>query len=229
MAPDPDGSAVTAQVSMAVDPAAVHAVNGRLHRSLLATYGVLWTALAIAPLHRLDWLLENVLPVLMVGLLTLTYRRFQFSDRSYILIAAFLMLHAVGAHYTYEQVPAGDWLKQALGLQRNHFDRVAHFSFGLLLTVPVRELFARLAALTGFWSRYVALTTVVAFSGFFEILEAWVAQIVSPELGAVYLGSQGDIWDAQEDMTAALAGAVLATILTAAFRRSARRPLHPSS
>ena len=148
-------------------PATAPAVNGRLHQGLLAVYGVFWAALAVAPLHRLDWLLENILPVIVVTLLIATYRRFQFSDRSYVLITAFLMLHAVGAHYTYEQVPAGDWLKQALGLQRNHFDRVAHFAFGLLLTCSVRELFVRLASLTGFWSQYFALTTIVACSGFF--------------------------------------------------------------
>jgi len=203
--------------------AGVGAVSVRLHRGLLAAYLVLWAVLAIAPVDRRDWLLENILTVLLLGLLVGTYRRFQFSDRAYVTIAAFMVLHAVGAHYTYEHVPAGDWMKQALDLQRNHFDRLAHFSFGLLLTYPVRELFVRLVRLPGWWSYYVPLTTIVAMSGLFEILEAWVAQIVSPELGALYLGTQGDIWDAQEDMTAVLAGAVLCTVLTAITRRTAAR------
>lgn len=214
---------MSGMVSSSADLTGAHAVNARLHRGLLGAYLVLWTALAIAPLHRHDWMLENVLAVFVIGLLIATYRRFQFSDRSYVLIAAFMMLHAVGAHYTYEQVPLGDWMKQALEFQRNHFDRVAHFAFGLLLTSPVRELFVRLAHLKGFWSHYFALTTVVSLSGSFEVLEAWVAQIVSPELGALYLGIQGDIWDAQEDMTAALAGAVLCTVLTAIAQRPAGR------
>jgi putative membrane protein len=191
----------------------------RLHQWLLAAYLVLWTALAFDPVHRRDWLLENILAVLLLGLLLGTYRQFRFSDRSYILIATFMALHAVGAHYTYERVPAGYWMKEALDFQRNHFDRLVHFAFGLLLTHPVRELFARLARLRGFWSHYFAVTTVAAFSGLFEILEAWVAQIVSPELGALYLGAQGDIWDAQQDMTAVFAGALMCTLLTVMARR----------
>ncbi len=198
-------------------------VSLRLHQGLLAAYLVLWTFLAVAPVDRRDWILENILAVLLLGLLIGTYRWFRFSDRSYVLIALFMALHAVGAHYTYAQVPAGDWMKQALDLQRNHFDRLAHAAFGLLLTYPVRELFARLAHLRGFWSHYLALTTVVALSGLFEILEAWVAQIVSPELGLLYLGTQGDIWDAQEDMTAVFAGAVICVALTVMAERTARR------
>lgn len=203
--------------------AGVDRVSVRLHQGLLAVYLVLWTVLAIAPVDRHDWLLENILPVLLFGLLIGTYRWFRFSDRSYVLIALFMAVHAVGAHYTYEHVPAGYWMQQALDLSRNHFDRLAHAAFGLLLTHPVRELFARLAHLRGFWSHYLAVTTVVAFSGLFEILEAWVAQIVSPELGALYLGTQGDIWDAQQDMTAVLAGALLCTLLTVLFPRTAGR------
>jgi putative membrane protein len=199
--------------------AGVDAVNGRLHQGLLAAYLVLWAALAVAPIDRRDWMLENILAALMIGLLLGTYRWFRFSDRSYVLIALFMVLHAVGAHYTYEHVPAGDWMKQALDLQRNHFDRLVHGAFGLLLTYPVRELFTRLAHVREFWSHYFAVTTVVALSGLFEILEAWVAQVVSPELGALYLGTQGDIWDAQEDMTAVLAGSLLCAVLTVCSRR----------
>lgn len=212
-----------ADAQPAVELAGGHVSNARLHRWLFGTYLVWWAALAIAPLHRMDWFLENILAVLLVGLMAGTYRRFQLSDLSYVLITLFMMLHAIGAHYTYEQVPAGDWMRDALGLQRNHFDRVAHFSFGLLLTYPIHELFARLARLTGFWGYYFTLTTVIALSGFFEILEAWVAQIVSPELGALYLGTQGDIWDAQHDMAAAFSGVVLCTVLTVVLERRAGR------
>ncbi len=210
-------------VSSSAEPAGVNPVSVRLRQGLLAGYLVLWAALAIAPIDRRDWLLENILAVLLLGLLFGTYRRFQFSDRSYVLITLFMALHAVGAHYTYEHVPVGYWMKEALDLQRNHFDRLAHGAFGLLLTYPVRELFVRLAHLRGFLSHYFALVTIVALSGFFEILEAWVAQIVSPELGVLYLGTQGDIWDAQQDMAAVFTGAVLCTVFTAIAQRAASR------
>src|SRR3970040_742036 len=127
--------------------AGVETMSVRLHQGLLAAHLVLSAVLAIAPVDRRDCLLENILPVLLFGLLIGTYRRFRFSDRSYVLIALFMALHAVGAHYTYEHVPAGYWIQQARDLQSNHFDRLAHGAFGLLLTYPVRELFLRLAPL----------------------------------------------------------------------------------
>jgi len=183
--------------------------HNRLHQGLLGWYLLLWIALAISPVNRHDWLLENLLTFLTVALLIATYRRFPFSDLSYILITIFMSLHAIGAHYTYEQVPLGFWLKDALELNRNHFDRIVHFAFGLLLAYPIRELFVRTAHVRGSWTYIIPVVILLALSGFFEIIEAWVAQIVSPELGDAYLGTQGDIWDAQKDMTAAFSGAVI--------------------
>jgi putative membrane protein len=210
-------------ISPSRDLAGDEAASLRLHQGLLATYLVLWAVLAVDPVDRRDWMLENVLAVGTFGLLIGTYRRFRFSDLSYILIALFMALHAVGAHYTYEHVPAGDWLRGAFDHERNHFDRLTHGAFGLLLTYPVREVFMRLVHVRGFWSHYFAVTTITALSGLFEILEAWVAQVVSPELGTLYLGTQGDIWDAQEDMTAVLAGSLLCTVLTVLARRMSPR------
>lgn len=176
---------------------------------LLAWYGLLWTALAVAPHDRQDWLLENLLALAAVATLVATYRRFQFSTLSYVLITAFLSLHAVGAHYTYAEVPFGFWLQHGFGLSRNPFDRLVHFAYGLFLAYPLREILVRLAGVKGFWSYYLPLSGMLAQSGFFEIVEAIVAQLVSPELGAAYLGTQGDEWDAQKDMLAAGSGALL--------------------
>lgn len=194
-----------------------------LLHTLLLWYGLLWTVLAIAPRDRQDWLLENLLALSAVATLAVTYRRFQFSTLSYVLITVFLSLHAVGAHYTYAEVPFGFWLRDALGLARNPFDRLVHFAYGLLLAYPLRELLIRLAGLESFWSYYLPISGMLAQSGFFEIVEAVVAQIVSPELGAAYLGTQGDEWDAQKDMIAALLGAVLCmTVVLIAAATSSR-------
>jgi putative membrane protein len=146
-----------------------------------------------------------------VGLLTLTFRRFRFSNLSYALLAVFLALHALGAHYTYARVPTGFWLRDLLHLERNHFDRVIHFGFGLLLLYPVREFLTRHVGAGPSWVPWLALASIIAMSSFFEILEAIIAQVVHPELGAAYLGTQGDIWDAQKDMVAAVFGAIVAT------------------
>lgn len=191
-------------------PPEAEPANRRLLLGLLLGYGLLWLWLAVEPVNRRDWLLENVLALSGVGLLLLTYRRFQFSNLSYGLIAVFLTLHAIGAHYTYAEVPFGSWLKDALHLSRNPFDRIVHFAFGLLLVYPLRELLMRLAHIRGFWSYYLPASAILAQSGLFEVIEAMVAMIVSPELGALYLGTQGDEWDAQKDMMAAFVGALIA-------------------
>jgi putative membrane protein len=186
---------------------------------LLAWYGLLWTALAIAPRDREDWLLENLLALTAVAVLAITYRWFQFSTTSYVLITVFLSVHAVGAHYTYAEVPFGFWLQELFGFARNHFDRLVHFSYGLLLAYPLRELLIRLAGVEGFWSYYLPVSGMLAQSGFFEIVEAVVAQLVSPELGTAYLGTQGDEWDAQKDMLAACSGALLCMVLVMVVRK----------
>jgi putative membrane protein len=199
--------------------------NRRVLQILAAFYAAVWIVAAIRPIDRADWFIENLLVFIAVPVLALTHRRLPLSDTSYVLIAVFMTLHAIGAHYTYAKVPIGDWVKEALGFQRNHFDRLVHCAFGLLLLLPVREMLMRALSIRGFWSYALPFTVIIAGSGFFEIIEAIVAQIVSPELGAAYLGTQGDEWDAQKDMGAAVAGAAVSGVLLLtleSFRKRAR-------
>lgn len=196
--------------------------SGRLLLGLLLFYGLFWSWLAVAPIDRHDWLLENLLSLTFVVVLVLTYRRFRFSVTSYCLIGLFLTLHAIGSHYTYAEVPFGFWLKDLFVLSRNPFDRIVHFSYGALLVYPLRELLIRLTGVHGFWASYLPVSAILAQSGFFEIAEAVVATIVSPELGSTYLGSQGDEWDAQKDMAAAFTGALLTIGISSAMSRSGR-------
>lgn len=195
----------------------VQVSHRRVTTGLLLGYGIIWIWLAINPVNRHDWLLENLLAVGLVAILVLTYRRFTFSLTSYWLIAAFMVLHAIGAHYTYAEVPFGFWLKDIGGLTRNPFDRLVHFAYGLLLVYPLRELLVRLAGVKGGWSYVMPVSSILAQSGFFEVIEAIVAMIVSPELGSMYLGTQGDEWDAQKDMAAAFGGAIVTMLVTAAL------------
>jgi putative membrane protein len=198
-----------------------------IHVALLGWYVLFWIAMAIAPKERGDWLLENLLALLLVGVLIGTYRRFQFSNVSYVLITIFLTLHTIGAHYTYAEVPFGYWLKDAFGLSRNHFDRVVHCGFGLLMAYPFREVLMRKGGLRDPWSFLIGVTVIQAGSDLYEIIEAWVAQIVAPDLGAAYLGTQGDEWDAQKDMTAAFVGGILSMAITAILVRLRRIPSVP--
>ena len=181
--------------------------NNRMLQLMVVWLVGLWLAMAIEPFNRFDWLLENILVIVYGALLVATYRVFTFSNLSYGLFTLFISLHLVGAHYTYSETPLGFWLQDWFGFSRNHYDRIVHFAFGLLMAVPFRELLTRAAGVRRAWSFILVLVTVLGFSGFYEALEGLVAMIVSPELGAAYLGTQGDEWDAQKDTALAFAGA----------------------
>lgn len=194
---------------------------------LLALLLVLGILLGIAPNHRQDWLLENALAVAGVAVLVLSARRFPLSRLSYALIFVFLVLHELGAHYTYAEVPYDEWfraltgrtLNERLGWERNHFDRLVHFSYGFLLAYPLRELFVRVADARGFWGYALPLDLVMSTSMLYELVEWAAAEFFGGELGAAYLGTQGDVWDAHKDMLLASTGAALALTLTALVHR----------
>jgi len=202
-----------------------------IESALLAGYIVLWGAMGMAPLDPQNWALSSILPLTFVAALVFGRRSVPLSVASYALIAGFLALHTVGAHYTYAQVPIGQWLQGLLGLERNHFDRVTHFAFGLLLTYPLFELFHRLTGARGPLLLYLTFMTQLGLAGAWEIIESVVAQLARPDLGAAFLGSQGDPWDAQHDMLAATCGTVLALLLTRLARsaRAASAPLTPKA
>lgn len=185
---------------------------------LLLWYATLSIWTAQSPADPQFWLLSSILPTVFVLVLIVTHRVFPLSHASYTLITLFLTLHTVGAHYTYAQVPLGLWMEEAFHLGRNHFDRIVHFSFGFLLAYPMEELFRRGAGVRGWLLYYLPVMTVLGLSGLWEIIESWVAGAVHPELGITYLGSQGDIWDAQKDIAAALYGALFCVTILAAVR-----------
>ena len=143
--------------------------HNRLQQGLALWYLFFWLLTGISPVDRRDWLLENFLVLVFSGLLVATYRRFPLSDVSYVLITIFLTLHSIGAHYTYAQVPIGTWVKEVFHQGRNHYDRLVHFSFGLMLAYPARELFLRVANARGFWAYYLPLDVILALSAMYEI------------------------------------------------------------
>lgn len=190
---------------------------------LAVLLAALWIPLAIHPSHRDDWLLENVLVVAAIILLASTWRSFPLSKISYTLIFLFLCLHTVGAHYTYAEVPydrafkelTGATFNSLVGWERNNFDRVVHFAYGLLLAYPVRELFLRVAGVRGFWGYFLPCDLTMSTSMLYELVEWLAASLFGGELGAAYLGTQGDVWDAHKDMALASLGAVIAMSVTA--------------
>ena len=197
--------------------------DNRVLQVLIAWIIFVWIVTAIDPLFSRDWLLESLLVFVFCGLLLFTYRRFQFSNFSYGLFAFFMTLHLIGAHYTYAETPFGFWLQDWFGLARNHYDRIVHFAFGLLLAYPMREILLRKSGVNRSWSYFVTLNCVLAFSAIYEIIESIAATIVSPELGSAYLGTQGDEWDAQKDAALAFCGSVIAMVLTRMLDRTRDR------
>jgi putative membrane protein len=178
----------------------------RQRLGLAAIFLVIWIALAIEPSDRFDWALENILSVLFMVVLVASAKWLPLSRVSYLLIFLFLCLHSLGAHYTYAMVPYDDWFRaiaggsfnELMGWQRNHFDRLVHFCYGLLLVYPIRELFLRVADVKGFWGYFLPFDLALSTSLIFELIEWMVVELVASDLGMTYLGTQGDVDFARE-------------------------------
>ena len=203
--------------------------------TLLGAFAVFWLALALAPVHRSDWLLENVLTLITVPVLIATYKKLRFSNFAYVCFFIFLCLHTVGSHYTYSLVPydaawqslTGDSLDRALGFERNQYDRLVHFMYGLLIVVPSLELFAAYAPAKRVWRIVMPVFFIMGHSVLYEMIEWAAALVAAPELGQAYLGTQGDEWDAQKDMALATLGAIAMLLVirwTPYWRDEWRRP-----
>ena len=182
----------------------------------------LLTLTSIKPPHPQDYFYEHVMTVVFLAIIILSYRRFRLSNVSYTFIILFLLLHILGARFTYSEVPYnffflkyfGFDLDAFFGFQRNHYDRLVHFSFGLLFAYPIRELFWRVANARGVWRYYLPLDVIMAFSMLYELIEFGFAVIVGGDVGQTYLGTQGDVWDAQKDMLLATLGGIITLMAT---------------
>ncbi|MDX2592515.1 DUF2238 domain-containing protein [Streptomyces sp. WI03-4A] len=183
---------------------------------------------------RTTWFLETFWALAGLPLVVLLWRRFPLTGLLCGLLAAHTLVLAVGGHYTYAQVPAGDWARDAFGLSRNPYDRFGHLMQGFVPAVLVRELLTRTSPLRG--SRWLAPLTVcacLAFSAFFELLE-WAAAEIGGHGADAFLATQGDVWDTQWDMLCALIGSVLSLLVLSRVhdrqlaaleaRAAARRP-----
>ncbi len=179
----------------------------------------LWIYTFIGTPDYPNWFLENVLTFVAVGVLIFTYRRYQFSDLSYTLIFVYLSLHVYGAMYTYAENPFGYWLQEVTGGERNHYDRIVHFCFGFMLAYPLREVFLKWVGFPRWVSWALPIELALSMGAAYELVEWAVADIFFKEQGASYLGTQGDVWDAQKDIFLAVLGAILATAIVSAGKK----------
>ena len=176
---------------------------------LLLSFTIVWIWAAIKPLYYDDWLIENVLVALFVPVMFVLWKKNILSNSSYVMITLFMILHVIGSHYTYSEVPFGETLGKWVGSERNTYDRLVHLSFGLFFVYPILEFKEKVVEIRGFWAYFVAFMVISAMAGFYEVIE-WVgAASLDPEAGAAFLGTQGDEWDAQKDMVLAIIGAFI--------------------
>lgn len=185
-------------------------------RALVVTLAVALTATVLSAIGARDlatWAFELVLGGFALGVLAFTHGRQRFSNVAYGAAAVHFVVLAIGAHYTYGEVPAFDWLRETLDLSRNHFDRLGHFLQGFVPALFAREIFLARTNVRGVLLGIVVSSVCLAFSASYEILETLVVIVFYPNEGPEWLGMQGDPWDAQWDMTMALSGSVLAQLV----------------
>lgn len=180
---------------------------------------ILWISTLIGTNDLNNWFLENTLVFIFLGFLGYTYRKFQFSDLSYLFICVYLSLHVYGAKYTYAQNPFGYWLMETFHFERNHYDRIVHFSFGFMLAYPMRDFFINRMQFPEWVGWVLPVEITMSFSAAYELIEWAVADVFFPEQGVAYLGTQGDMWDAQKDMFLAFSGSILILVLASILKR----------
>lgn len=187
--------------------------------AFIGVFGVVWANSLIGTTDISNWLLENALVFVFLLFLIISYKKYQFSDLSYLLICIYLCLHVYGSKYTYADNPFGFWIQEILDLSRNHYDRIVHFSFGFLLAYPMREIFLKWLMYPRWVAWLLPIEITLSISGFYELIEWFVADIFFKAQGDSYLGTQGDIWDAQKDIFLAFSGAILATTIVSSIKK----------
>ncbi|MBK6824683.1 MAG: DUF2238 domain-containing protein [Saprospiraceae bacterium] len=185
----------------------------------IIVFVIVWVNTYLGTTDLSNWFLENTLTVLSLIFLITSFKKYQFSDLTYLFICIYLCMHVYGSKYTYAENPLGYYLQDLLHTSRNQYDRIVHFSFGFLLAYPIRELFIQ-------WLKYpksaawiTPIEITLSIGGIYELIEWAVADIFFTEQGAAYLGTQGDVWDAQKDVFYAFTGAILASSLISLIHR----------
>jgi putative membrane protein len=188
--------------------------------ALLALISIL--TLWAPPAGRTSWCLEVGPGLIEIAVLAAVYRRLPLSHFIYVAIFLHVQILIYGGYYTYALTPLGNWAKEHFHLARNHYDRIGHLALGVVPSLLTREILLRKTPLKpGAWLFFLVCCVVLAFAAFWELLEWWTAVLAAPDVGVAFLGSQGDVWDAQWDMLLALIGALLALpLLSSAHERS---------
>lgn len=186
---------------------------------LLGIYAVLFTVLAFNPIDRATWFVENLTVWIILAVIMILYAcKIRFSNTAYVLMFVLVYLHTIGGHYTFALVPF-DYVTNLFGFARNHFDRIAHFSVGFYAFALAEWLYSKKMVGNKFLLFTYPVFFIATIAMSYELIEWIYAANSAPEAGLAYLGSQGDIWDAQKDMLSDTLGAITATILFFILRK----------
>lgn len=186
-------------------------------RFIWLAVAVIFVWSAIRPHDYFTWMLEVFPAIIGAVILTLTFGRFRFTTLVYTLIAMHMIILMVGGHYTYAEVPIGNWIRDQFQLSRNHYDRLGHFAQGFVPAMIAREVLLRLNVLKrGRWLFVMVVSICLAVSALYELLE-WTVSALTGSAGDAFLGTQGDVFDTQKDMAMALVGAVTALLTLSKF------------
>jgi len=194
---------------------------GRFPVALLLAYLTLSVTLAIQPRDRATWWAENIPIWTIVVALVATHRSFRFSNVAYLMMSILVYMHTIGGHFTFERVPFG-LVTDFFGFERNHYDRIAHFSVGFYAYAIVEFLWVKRLSPSKWVISLFAVFAIFTAAAVYEIVEWIYAAVSDPEAGAAFLGSQGDVWDAQKDMLADGLGSIVAVLLFWAIRARER-------
>lgn len=192
--------------------------GGNLPKVLFVIFLVTWLVLAIKPLYRFVWLYENIVIFLAVPAVIWSYFKFRLSNASYILIFIFAMLHIAAAHYSYGATPWGNWLRDYFEMERNHYDRLIHFLFGLMMAPVASDALRNYLPRPLFLQGIFVFSMVFSLGALYEVGEYVAGILLRPDIGLRFLGFQGDIWDTQKDMILQASGAVIGFGLWRLFR-----------
>jgi putative membrane protein len=178
------------------------------------------------PAGRFSWTLEVGPGLVGVAVLVATYKKFPMSRLVYVGVFLHMLILIYGGIYTYAHTPLGNWARDAFDLSRNHYDRVGHVALGFFPAFTIREIYLRLTDMKrGGWLFFTVCSVALAIGAFWELLEWWVTLLVASDTGVAFLGSQGDVWDAQWDMFLALVGAAVALALLGKVHDASMKPV----
>ncbi|GAB4136622.1 MAG: DUF2238 domain-containing protein [Planctomycetaceae bacterium] len=204
--------------------------HDRYCQIVVLLFSCLFAITSYRPPYPGDFLLQHVLTVIALIATVAIVRRYHLNRISFTAIFLFLGLHLVGARYLYSNVPYDDWarwltgstISERFGWERNHYDRLVHFCYGVFLAVPIFEILSRHVRLPHVWAAVLTVDIILSTSALYELMEWGVAVFLAPEAAEAYNGQQGDMWDAHKDMTLAFLGAVFSVVGLSIARRAKR-------